>query len=334
MTASGCALLPGLERTILPPCSPVLEVVQEAPRTMSSTAVANLYLKWLAFREIVGHPHSDAQIAGAIFGDNDGSVKFSKLLYGDYGCSGEVAAELVAIVNRRIESVRKARGLAGQEYRPMRVGDVTLPIYDFVQRLLDAVGTVEEEALDRAHGALVAELTTSLNAQSARLRIERYSKNRAFEGTVPSGGGGPIVFEPRSHLGKITIEGIVKPAAAAYVLFVRDPKATGARLWDLKWGDTVLWIPSPFTPTVRNGAIELMAEPQPVKPMAGRFVVIATAVLDRAVLGVLDPRGKDAPPAALDELETSRYLTNLRRIMKRRPEAVAVATDAYVVAVA
>jgi hypothetical protein len=68
---------------------------------MSSTAVANLYLKWRAFRDIVSHPHSDAQIAEAIYGANDGAVKFSKLLYGDYGCSNEVAAELGHLDLRR-----------------------------------------------------------------------------------------------------------------------------------------------------------------------------------------------------------------------------------------
>lgn len=301
---------------------------------MSSTAVANLYLKWLAFREIVGHPHSDAQIADAIFGANDGAVKFSKLLYGDYGCSNEVSAELVAIMNRRIEAVRKARGLGGGSSDAMRAGDVGLPIYAFVQRLVAAVDPVADEALDRAHSALLSEMTAAPASQSARVRIERFSRDRAFAGTVPSGGGGPIVFEPNRHLGKIAVEGIAQQPAAAYALFVRDPKPAGARLWDLQWGETVLWIPSPFVPTMRGGVIELMVEPQPVMPIAGRFVVIAAAVFDKSVLATLDPRGRDAAPAALDELETSRFLTNLRRVMKRRPEAIAVASGTYVVAAA
>jgi hypothetical protein len=301
---------------------------------MSSTAIPNLYLKWRAFREIVGHPHSDAQIAEAVFGANDGSVKFSKLLYGDYGCSGEIAAELATIVNKRIEAVHRVRGQSARAPEPLRIADIGLPVYEFVHRLLTAIGTVDGETLDRAHRSLLEEMTAAPCDRAVRLRIERYSTDRAFEGSVPSGGSGPIVFEPRRHLGKIAVEGLQGTPAAAYALFVRDPQPAGHRLWDLRWGETVLWLPSPFTPSMRDGALELMAEPQPVKPIAGRYVVIAVVAMDRAVLATLDPRGKDAPKGALDELETARFLTNLRRIAKRKPETVAVASSEYMVAAA
>jgi hypothetical protein len=65
--------------------------------------------------------------------------------------------------------------------------------------------------------------------------------------------------------------------------------------------------------------------------MPGRFLVTAVLVLDPAVQGTLDPRGPTAARGALDEPQTSQFLTNLRRLEKRNPDSVAIAANAYVV---
>jgi hypothetical protein len=152
-----------------------------------------------------------------------------------------------------------------------------------------------------------------------------------FETVQPSGGDGPVVFEAGRHLGRLAIEGLARDPLAVYALFARDPAPAGLRLWELKWGETVLWLPSPFAAKRRDGVLPLMADAQPVKPVPGRFSVTAVMVLDKAGAANLDPRGETPPSAALDEAQTTRFLTNLRRIMKRKPEALAVASNEYVV---
>src|SRR5262245_12341187 len=140
------------------------------------SAIPNLFLKWRAFREIVGQPLSDAQIGTSIFGPNEGAAKFSKLLYGDYGCSTEVRTELIQIVNRRVEGYRKARGLAPDGNIQFRTSDLELPVYEFTRRIVSAAGQVDPDALDRAHNALLKEMSPTFDAPNeARLVIERFS---------------------------------------------------------------------------------------------------------------------------------------------------------------
>jgi hypothetical protein len=69
--------------------------------------------------------------------------------------------------------------------------------------------------------------------------------------------------------------------------------------------------------------------PQPVRPVPGRFLVTAVMVFDAAAIGRLDPRGSKPAPGALNELETTRFLTNVRRLAKRIPSPIAVATNEY-----
>jgi hypothetical protein len=61
----------------------------------------------------------------------------------------------------------------------------------------------------------------------------------------------------------------------------------------------------------------------------GRFLVTAVLVLDDTATGRLDPRGTKPPPGSLDELETTRFLTNVRRLAKRTPTPIVVATNEY-----
>lgn len=298
------------------------------------SAIPNLFLKWRAFREIVGQPLSDAQIGTTIFGPNEGAAKFSKLLYGDYGCSTEVGTELVQIVNRRVDGYRKARGLAPDGTIQFRTSDLELPVYEFTRRLVTAAGQVDPDALDRAHNALLKEMSPSFDAPNeARLVIERFSTERSFESAMPSGGTGPTEFQVGKHKGRLAVQGTTGAPRFAYTLFTRDPRGAGMRLWDLDWNETVLWLPSPSVPTVAKGTVLIMPEAQSLQPIPGRFIATAVLLWDESVKSQLDPRGKDARPGALDEPETSRFLTNLRRVVRKRPEAVTVSSAEYLVTV-
>jgi hypothetical protein len=293
-------------------------------------AIPNLYLKWRTFREIIGLHQSDAEIARKIFGENDGAVKFSKLLKGDYGCSPEVATEVVAVINRRLETYRKAQGLEGRGSALLSASDIGLPVYEFTQRLVAAAdGMLAPGALDRAHSVLLEEMAPRMSGGEAapRLRIERYANDRLFTPFLPAGGDGPVVFESGRHLGGLAIEGLARDPIAAYVLLMRDT-APQQHLWEMKFGETVLWLPSPFAPVRRDG-VHILMEPQPVRPVPGRFLVTAVLVLEGDAVGRLDPRGAKPPTSPLDELETARFLTNLRRLAKRMPASVAVATNEY-----
>jgi hypothetical protein len=297
-------------------------------------ALPNLYLKWHVFRELIGHPHADAQIADAIFGAEGGAIKFSKMLYGDLACAPEVAGELVnGVINRRIELYRKVQGLPAKSTQALTPFDLELSLYDFTRRLLAAVDdAVPADALERTHRYLLDQLAPRLAAPgpAPHLKIERYSREKMFEGVQPSGGGGPLEFKPGRDMGRLAIVGLNRDPVAAYVLFTRDPAGLNQRLWDLSWGETVAWLPSPFRPA-REGGEHLLMDTQPVKAISGRFFVTAVLVMDGQALPALDLRARGAKPGALDEIETSRFLTGVRRLVKRKPPPIVVATNEYVV---
>lgn len=298
------------------------------------TSIPGLYLKWRAFRELVGMPLSDAQIGAQIFGEGrDGAPKFSKLLYGDYGFAPEIAAELARIVNKRLDVSLRGRGLAAPEDE-LAPSDFMLPLYAFIRRI-QALGRVEDaEALDRAHDALLTELAPGSNPSgNARLVIEKFAVERSFEGFVPSGGDGPVIFEAGRHKGRIAVRGVDREPAMAFTLLARDTRPIGRLCWELSWRETILWLPSPSHPRFVDGALLLMPEAAPVHPTPGRFLATTALVWDATGRGHLDPRGPDAKPGDLDEEETSRFLTNLRRLQRRAPEAVTVVSADYVVTV-
>lgn len=43
----------------------------------------------------------------------------------------------------------------------------------------------------------------------------------------------------------------------------------------------------------------------------------------------LDPRGPEAVPGALDEPQTARFLTNVRRLTKRKNSPILLASNEY-----
>ncbi len=95
------------------------------------TAIPSLYLKWGLFRSFFGRAQSDAQIAKAIFGNIDGAaILFSKLLYGDYGCTPDLATALVSVMNRRLEG-NKGRQASGNGNVRISANDLSLPVYEF-----------------------------------------------------------------------------------------------------------------------------------------------------------------------------------------------------------
>lgn len=297
---------------------------------MAMSAIPNLYLKWRAFRELIGMPLSDAQIGAQIFGEGrEGAPKFSKLIYGDYGCSPEIAVELTGIINKRLDTNRRSRGLPGLD-GGLKPGDLALPLHAFIRRLEAIAETSDADSRDRAQAALLSDLAPAVvQTGSARLVIERFSMNRGMGGFLPSGGDGPIIFEAGKHKGRLAVRGIDREPAMAYTLLARDPRPLGRHSWDFNWSETISWLPSPSRPAFVEGELLLMPQAAPINPTPGRFLVTSVLLWDEAARAALDPRGAAADPGALDEVETSRFLTNLRRLQRRSPDVVTVSGAEY-----
>lgn len=300
-------------------------------------AIPTLFLKWLAFRELLRPPQSNAEIGTRIWGPDDGPSRFSKLLRGDYGCEPDVAAVLAEVINKRIATVRSLAGLAPPPPQPLRPADFELPVFDFVRGMVTAIGTVDADALDRTHRALLKEFEPDAAEATTRhlhLAIDQFAATRFFEDVVAAESG-PPVFEIGRHKGLFAIEGLnpedLARPMAAYAFFARDPATTGARLWDMPFNDVVRWLPSPFTPTVTGGRVMLMSEPKSVLPLPGRFRTTVVLVFDRAVLPRLDPRGKAPSPGPLNEEQTVRFLVNLHRVAKSHGSAISLCGGDYIV---
>jgi hypothetical protein len=110
----------------------------------------------------------------------------------------------------------------------------------------------------------------------------------------------------------------------------RDPAPS--HLWDFEWGDTVRWVPSPIRLVPVDNGFNLMPKPAPIKAVPGRFLVTAVIVLEREVLKELDPRGLETAPGNLDEQQTARFLTVVRRLVKpnnRTTPLIMLATNEY-----
>jgi hypothetical protein len=93
----------------------------------------------------------------------------------------------------------------------------------------------------------------------------------------------------------------------------------------------VRWFPSPFEPLVEDGRILLTPEPRPVQPVLGHFHLSVVVVTEPSVLSRLDPRGAAPPTDIMDEEQTARFLTNLSRVGKSHPNALALCTGDYIV---
>ncbi|MGD9881972.1 MAG: hypothetical protein AB7F22_28580 [Reyranella sp.] len=63
--------------------------------------------------------------------------------------------------------------------------------------------------------------------------------------TRRSGGAGPMVFEVGKHKEQLAVIAAKGAPVAAYTFFTRDPAPIGKHLWDLSWGETMLWLPLP-----------------------------------------------------------------------------------------
>lgn len=301
-----------------------------------ANAIPNLFLKWLAVRELLRLPQSNAEIATRLWGPDDGPSKFSKMLRGDYGCEPDVAGELADVVNKRVAVVRGAAGRSEPAPYAFRSHDFEAPVLSFTRQIIDATEVIDQDVLDRSHKALVREFSPDApnTPGSLSVAIEQYGTTRFFEG-ASAAASGPPVFEIGRHKGLFAIDGLPAEAASGalkvYVMFSRDPSILGGRIWDMTFQDVVRWLPSPFEPTVEGGRILLMREPKPVQPVPGRFRLTAIVVRNPDILGRLDPRGGNASAAPLDEEETARFLTNLARLTKSHANAVGFCGSDYVV---
>jgi hypothetical protein len=214
------------------------------------TAIPSLYLKWGLFRSLVGSAQSDAQIAKTVFGNLDGAaILFSKLLYGDYGCTPDVATALVSVMNRRIEG-NKGRQESGEGSGRVSANDLSLPVYEFAQKLIDAAGSLTSDQLDAAHQYLLSALALPTRPKEGpQLTIRRFSIDRIFgkigEDWLPSGGEGPVVFRTGPARGPDHRRAVGRGSIATYAFLMRDPRSVGSRLGEMKWGETILWLPSP-----------------------------------------------------------------------------------------
>ena len=72
---------------------------------------------------------------------------------------------------------------------------------------------------------------------------------------------------------------------------------------------------------------------QAIRDVPGRFLVTAILVFDQKAISELDPRGPEAPAGALDEPQTARFLTNVRRLAKRKVAPILIASNEYHVVV-
>lgn len=303
--------------------------------------IPNLYLKWHAFRELLDLVDTDKDVGLHLFRSDGGAEAFAKLLRGDIACPGDIADAMVDYMNRRIAAQSGPTVTEGA--RPTLVpSDLALPSLAFAARLVDAMPDIPPTRRVRAHETLLRDMrlagaAPAGPASAPRLVVERTSMSRTFGTAVlPSGGEGPLVFTAGKHKGQLAVIGVPRDPLAAYVMFTRDPAPTGRLLWDLAWGEAVLWLPSPFRPKRIGERLALLERAEPVNAVPGHFHVTAALVWQEAALKALEPRAT-ADPGALDEAETALFLTRLRRMAedKRRKwnGAVQVLSADYVVEV-
>ncbi len=282
--------------------------------------IPTLYLKWHAFRELIDSVDTDKDVGIHLFRQDDGAERFSKLLKGDLSCPSDIAQSLTAYMNARINAVRaRSKGGVKADATPPAVlpSDLELPTFTFVAKLIEQLPTVDDARLERAHKALLRDLTLSLPREGdTQLAIEKFETGRSFPPGRPSGGAGPIIFEAGKHKGQLAIIGETRVPIAAYTMFTRDPSPIGKRMWDLAWGEAIVWFPAPSVPVSSDGRLLLMAQPEPVNPQAGRFTVTTALVWTQDAQQAIDPRSSGSRSHFPDEVETGLFLTRLRRIVE------------------
>lgn len=299
--------------------------------------IPNLYLKWHAFVELVDLVDKDTNVGQLLFKDPDGGQPFSKLLRGDLGLTPEIASELVGYMNENIARRAARQQTSRKTFAVLRPQDLEMPALAFAAHLISLAPWVAPERLDRMHKALVRDMTLSppAHANMHKLAVERFDQERSFGSFKPSGGAGPTVFEAGKHKGQLAVIEVEHQPLAAYTMITRDPAPLGKRIWELSWGETVLWLPAPSHPKLAGSRLPLMPGAEPVQPMPGHFHVTSALVWKAEAQEALDPRNGSPQPGAMDEVETALFLTRLRRMTEDKrgkwAGAVTVATAEYLV---
>jgi hypothetical protein len=288
-----------------------------------SPKIPNLYLKWRAFRSLIHDERSDAEIAGSIVfeGKSQPEILFSRLLYGERNCDPVTAGRLVDdVINRCIAVYRHTHGLPVAE-AGLSAGDLRLPSYEFTRKLIAAAGKVSPSQLDAVEDSFVTEFAPpTAKEKTPTLAILRFDVDRSFP-PLERSGGDPIKFKPGQHQGQFIVKDLAEDPVAVYALWTRNPyPLSGKRIWELDWGDTVLWLPSPMKITRTGNTLNLLP-PSPVQPAFGCFTTTVVLVFDPTALAKLDPRGANASAGALDELQTARFITNMKRLESPKKES-------------
>ena len=288
--------------------------------------IPNLYLKWGVFRALFPDDRSDAVFAQNIFPDTaTPETAFTKLKYGETGCQGRTAAKLAYEIHEFLRTHRRGRGITTDVSNPFSPPDLFLPVYQFTRRLIDLAGEVLPGQLAAANNFLIEALTAGGEEnQNPNLVIEKIPMDRGWEPSGEDGDDGmrpldnrtPVKFDPLNHLGSFAIKGVSGEPAAVYVFEIRNPHPLGKHLWEYDWHETVNWVPSPFQPQRKGDLLLITRGPVRIHPVCGRFHLNAVVAFDRKILAKLDPRGEDAKPARLDEIQTARFLTNVKRLAK------------------
>ena len=281
----------------------------------------NLYMKWRLFKDLFDQPKSDAEIAAFVIGGNDPEQKFTRMLYGDRAMSQENADALCEYMNQRLGVFRLAKGL-GNEGATLSTLDLDRSSNEFAQRLLALTPKAPPEGCLRAHQGLI-DAILGREGKTATLTVERFGGDKIFINRFRRGQN-PVVFRFGEH-GRIILDDLKRQAVRAYLFLVHDPAPR--HVWDQPWGDTVMWAPSPFAPASSERRTVIMDTAE-VDKVAGRFIVTAVVLFDDKLIKELDPRKNEAI-GELDEQQTARFLTNLRRLEKSGSQDFVIATAEY-----
>lgn len=307
--------------------------------------IPTLYLKWKAFKAFTNDGSSDKAIAEKVLlsietrdrgRDPDlaakAAITFAKRLSGEVALDEETADELVKHMNEGLGALR-GRKQTKVPAPPLSAADLTAPTLTFVGRLAEQWPEADPATIARTNRALLEGLTVPNTEDQAQLVVDRFDAARSFGAeAAPSGGAGPVVFQAGKHKGQVAVLGESRVPLAAFTMFTRDPTPAGRNLWDLAWGEVVLWLPAPSVPIADGGRLLLMAKPEPVHATPGKFTVTTALVWTKEALAILDPKTKSHRP---DEQETATYLTKLRSLHKYRRNkwagAVSVLSADYIV---
>jgi hypothetical protein len=125
----------------------------------------------------------------------------------------------------------------------------------------------------------------------------------------------------------------IRTSPLIYASVTRDPSPFGW-LWEGRFDDSVMWLPSPFPPQIEGRRLHILPEQTPLRPIPGRYRATAVIVFDKSLISKLDPWAQNAgvpAPGRLDEARTARFLTNISRLIQRESAGLTVVSADYVV---